>query len=424
VTQNPSTSLTSAAVKGGSAIAGAIVAMNLTTYAFTILGARLMGPRSFGAFTAVMNVLLVAAVLALALQATAARRIAREPGDVHEVERTILLVGRRSAIGLGILFLLLSPVVNLALRLHSLPTAILLAITVAPTTLMGAQAGVLQGERRWVPLSLVYLAAGLPRLLLGIVLLAWKPEELTAVVAVAIGAFAPVLIAGFALRQPRGTDSGAPGTDDHSARALWWETVYNSQALLAFLVLSSIDIVLARNALSGHQAGLYAGGLIMVKAVTFLPQFVVVLAFPSMGTDDARRRALLSSLVLVAVTGLVVTLGVRLLPHLALVFVGGSEYDAIRDRLWVFAILGTVLSMLQLLVYSVLAKQSRSSVALLWISLVPLVVLGLSSSTVLQLATRVLCVDAVLLALLLSISLWRLRADGLTTQPATVDQAD
>ena len=62
------------------------------------------------------------------------------------------------------------------------------------------------------------------------------------------------------------------------------ETILGSLALLAFFVLSNTDIVIARNVLDSHQAGLYAGGLILTKAVLFLPQFVVVVAFPSMST--------------------------------------------------------------------------------------------------------------------------------------------
>jgi O-antigen/teichoic acid export membrane protein len=412
VTQDAETARSNA-VKGGSAIAIAIGIMNVSTYAFTIVAARLLGPQPFGAFAAIMNVLLVAGVLALALQATAARRIAREPGDVHEVERSILLVGRRAAIGLGIFFLLISPLVNTALRLDSLATSALMAVAVAPATLMGAQAGILQGERRWVPLALVYLAAGVPRMALGAGLLWWRPEEIVAVLAVTLGAFVPVVVAAIALREPR--TERRPSAGSHTAREVWWETVYNSQALLAFLVLSSVDIIIARNALSEHDAGLYAGGLIMVKAVMFLPQFVVVLAFPSMGTDGARRSALLASLVLVAVTGVAVTIGVQILPDLALTFVGGDKYDGIVGKLWLFAVLGTVLSMIQLLVYSVLARQARNSVVVLWVSLVPLIVLGRLSDTVVELVTRVLVVDSVLLAILLAVSLWRLRGDGAAT---------
>src|SRR5690242_21490202 len=112
--------------------------MNLATYAFTILAARRLGPQPFGALTALLNVMQVAAVLSLALQATAARRIAREPHDVSRVEHAILLVGRRTSLGLGAVFLVLAPVMNAALKLDSLATTAMLAISVVPFTMMGA----------------------------------------------------------------------------------------------------------------------------------------------------------------------------------------------------------------------------------------------------------------------------------------------
>jgi len=394
-------------LRGPAAIAVAVGVMNLANYAFTILAARQLGPQPFGALTALLNVMQVAAVLSLALQATAARRIAREPHDVAHVERAILLVGRRTSLGLGALFLVLSPAINAALKLDSLATAALLAISVVPFTMMGAQAGVLQGERRWVPLALVYLTAGVPRLVLGVLLMWWRPEESTAFVAVTVGCFVPVVVGWFALREPRGHSTRV--SDQHTAGALWWETVYNSQALLAFLALSSVDIVIARNTLDAEQAGLYAAGLILVKAVAFLPQFVVVLAFPAMGTDEAPRRALTLSLGLVAVSGAAVVAGVGLLPGVAQIFVGGAKYAAVSDRLWLFAVLGTVISMIQLLVYSVLARQTRSSAILLWAGLVALVLVGAGGSSVNGLVGRVLVVDAILLVVLLGLSLRRLR---------------
>lgn len=398
-----------AAVKGGSAIAVAIGVMNVSTYGFTIFAARQMGPGEYGGFAASMNVLLVCSVVSLAMQATAARRIAREPDHVHAVQREIFTVGTRAALVLGVLLLALSPAVDRLLKLDSLLTAALLAAAVVPTTLLGSQIGVLQGERRWIPLAVVYLMAGVPRVAIGVLLLLWKPDVVVAMAAVAAGAVVPVVVAAVALRTAAPDAAGAP-SGGHSAKELWWETVRNSQALLAFLVLSSVDIIVARNALDLHDAGLYAGGLIMVKAVTFLPQFVVVLAFPSMGTESTGRRALLISLALVALAGLAVTVGVQVLPDLALVFVGGDEFTEISKDLWIFAVLGTLLSMLQLLVYSVMAQQAQRSVILIWVSLVPLVALGLTSDTVLQLVTRVLAVDAVLLVALLGLGLRRLRA--------------
>ncbi len=393
-------------LRGGAGLAVAMGVMNVASYLFTILAARLLGPRDYGAFAALMGLLLVITVASLALQATAARRIATAPGHVHQIEQVILRVGRHAALGLGLLCLVLAPVINEVVRLDSLGTAALVGFAAVPLTLMGAQAGILQGERRWSELSLIYVAAGVPRLVIGTVMIVWWPTEFAALLGVALAACAPVLVGWFALRRPRDPDAES---GDHSARALWRETFHNSNALFAYFALTNVDILVARNVLDEHEAGLYAGGLILVKAVLFLPQFVVVLAFPSMGVAESRRRALLLSLTAVAVISGVVAVGVTVLSEWAIVFVGGTQYSAIDDSLWAFALLGGVLAMLQIVVYSVLARQSRKSVFLLWFGLVAVVSLGSLADTFSELLRVVLSVDAGLLVVLVAISLVRLR---------------
>lgn len=408
VTSRPNRPTSREALQSTSAIAIAIGVGNVAAYAFTILAARVLGPRPYGAFAAVLNVLLVASVVTLALQATAARRIAREPEHVLEVEDTILTLGRRSALGLGLVFVVLSPLVMRLLRLDDLLTAVALAVAIVPTTLMGAQAGILQGERRWTPLAWQYLSAGAGRIACGGIALLVSANALSATIGVAAGSCVPVVVGSLALRRLRAGRDPRPASGEHNVRALWWETVYNSQALVAFMVVSNVDLIIARNTLDSHRAGLYAAGLIMVKAVLFLPQFVVVLAFPSMGSDGgASRRVLVASVLVVATIGACVVLGVRVLSGLALVFVGGQEYAGIEDRLWVFAVLGTLLASLQLLVYSVLARQARSSILLLWAGLAVLVAVGLGADSVTALVTRVVLVDAVVFLLLLATSLRR-----------------
>lgn len=404
------------ALHGASAIAIAVGVMNVTSYVYTIVASAQLGPRPFGAFAALMNVLLVVSVLSLGLQATAARRIATHPDQVPVIEAAMRRVGRQGAIYLGLLCLLLAPLINKVLRLDSLPVAALVAVAVVPMTIMGAQAGVLQGERRWLPLSLVYLANGVPRLLLGTALILWSPTETMAMLGAVISAFAPVVVGAIALRHR--PDRGAADTGHHTARSVWSETLHNSQALLAFFALSYVDVIVARNVLDSHNAGLYAGGLILVKAVMFLPQFVVVLAFPSMGTEHARRPALVKSLTAVAVVGVLGALATFVLSGLAVLFIGGNAYHDIQHELWAFALVGTVLSMLQLLVYSVLARQARRSVLLLWSALLVVVVGGQFVDTLQQLLTLVLATDTVLFGLLLAVSLWHLRHD----RPTAADQ--
>jgi O-antigen/teichoic acid export membrane protein len=278
----------------------------------------------------------------------------------------------------------------------------------------------MQGERRWPPLSLIYLGLGIPRLVIGVALMLWEPTQTTAMVAVAISAMVPVVVGWLALRHPRRERGAAPApgaTRRHPTRDILRETAHNSQALLAFFALSNTDVVVARHVLDSDQAGLYAAGLILVKAMLFLPQFVVVVAFPDLATATNRRQALLRSLGLVGGLGLLGIAGILLLPGLALAFVGGSAYEGISDQLWLFAVLGTVLSMLQLLVYAVLARSGRRPVLLVWLAFAAVVILGLQTSTLTGLLTTVLTCDT---ALLLGLLLTDVRRPRTVSEPADV----
>ena len=76
----------------------------------------------------------------------------------------------------------------------------------------------------------------------------------------------------------------------------------------------------------------------------------------------------------------------------------------IEGRLWLFAILGTVIALLQLVVYSVIARQGQRSILLVWAGLAALVVGALFMHTITSLLLWVAAVDAVLLLALLTTS--------------------
>jgi O-antigen/teichoic acid export membrane protein len=396
------------ATRDGGAIAAAIVMMNVATYAFQMVAARVLGPEQYGGVSALMALFLVVAVVQLGLQATAARRIAADPDDVEQIERVMLKVTYRAGWLVGAVLLLLSPVVWQVLRLDSIVPALLLAAGAVPLTIMGGQAGVLQGERRWVPLALVYLSLGVPRLVLGTAAILIRPTEGAAMAGVAAAMVVPVAVGWWALR---GTRSPGADNDHNRIRPTVREAVSGSLALMAFFVLSNVDIVIARNVLPAQEAGLYAGGLILTKAVLFLPQFVVVVAFPAMSTVAERRRALLRSLAAGVVLGGGCVLGALVLADLATFFVGGSEYAEVSGRLWAFAAVGTLLALLQLLVYSVLARQGTASTYLTWGAAVVLVGIALLQDAVNGLLLTVAGVDAVLLVVLLAMSLRHMKHD-------------
>lgn len=390
-------------VRGPGLLAGGILVMNVATFGFQILAARILGPEGYGGVNAMLSLLLVVAVIQLGLQATSARRVADAPGDVRAIERTMKAVTNRAAIAITVLMLALSPLVEHGLKLPTVWPALLVAVCAFPITIWGGQAGILQGERRWRELALLYLANGVPRLVLGPLFMLIHPTETSAMLAVAIAQFAPALVGWWVLREKHVHE---PHPD---LRGAVNESLHGSFALLGFFALANVDALMSRHVLDLHHAGLYAAGLIVAKVVLFLPQSVIVLVFPSMSKAESQRRALVLSLAVIAVLGVVSVLGSWVLSGLALVFVGGNDYQGVQHDLWRFAALGTALSVLQLLVYSVLARQHRASSLLIWLAFGAVVLFGLQQSSLIGLVSTVSIVDAILMLTLLVHSLWATR---------------
>jgi O-antigen/teichoic acid export membrane protein len=257
-----------------------------------------------------------------------------------------------------------------------------------------------------VPLAALYLAMGLGRIVIGLALLLLTDTALGATAGVALGAFAPVVVGALSIRHP---SRGARPGGGRSRRVLL-ELLHNSHALLAFFVLSNADVVVARITLDDHAAGLYAGGLILAKAVLFLPQFVMVLAFPSMSSADTRRRMTIWALVSVLGIGLLATGVAWVLRDLAVQFIGGQAYERLTPDLWAFAAVGTVWAMTQLLVYRVVASQDRWMVAVVWAGLGVLVAFATRAGTPHRLLMTVLVVEGALLLVLVALSLRPARA--------------
>jgi hypothetical protein len=79
------------AARATSIVGIGMMAMNALAYGFTLLAAHLLGPTAFGGVSALLGVIIVANVGALALQATAARRLATcDPSDRPGVSQTSL----------------------------------------------------------------------------------------------------------------------------------------------------------------------------------------------------------------------------------------------------------------------------------------------------------------------------------------------
>ncbi|MEO6606402.1 MAG: polysaccharide biosynthesis protein [Aeromicrobium sp.] len=349
------------AMTGGTLVAAGMMGMNVAVYGFNIVAAHALAPHELGALTALFGIILVGNVSSLGLQAVTARRLAVDPGHRDQIINATARVTLMVSLAVGAVVALSSVALTPALKLDSLWPVVLCGATLVPLTIMGAAAGVAQGTSRWGSLTAIYLGNGVGRLTGGTLALVISPTPTSAMIGIAIGSWTPVAAGAHLLLGHAGT--GPP----ISRRPLLREAVLSTHALLAYFVLSNMDSLIARNSLSESDSGLYASGLILAKTALFFPQFVSVVLFPDLAratTDHARLRAVS----LVAGFGVLAVLATAALPRVALILVGGEEYAEISGRLWLFAIAGSCLALVHLLVFDALARHAHGIVVMIWIA--------------------------------------------------------
>lgn len=406
-------------VRGPVAVGIAMTFTNLCSYVFVVAAIRWLAPSAYGQVGAMMALLLVAGVVQTGLQASAARTATSSAIASASVRAWSVRSGLRAASILLVCGLLLTPLLSLLLDISGWLTIAFTVIAAAELALIGAITGLMQGRRRWYAFARVQLLAGVGRLLVGgLSVLLW-PTATGATFGVAAGTLLPLLASGWFVRRDGGRDVEPVVEVSARASLSLWSVLRDSHLLLALLVLSNLDVLMTRMTLDGHSSGLYAAGLTVTKAVLFLPQFVITVAFPAM-VSSRSRRALQITLATVLTVGLMTTVAVAALGPLALEFVGGPQYSAVEGELWGFALLGTVLSLVNVYVFRFLATARRGVEWWLWLAVLAAVVGGSLARSVAGLLTVMITVDLTLLICLMALER-RGRHEGTPTEPTPTD---
>ena len=284
--------------RGAVLVAVGMTAMNVAAYAFTLVAARRLGPDGYSVVAALMGVVLVVNVLALGVQATTARHVAQhgdDPRTATEMVRTARAVGPGPGRALpGAL-----PVAARLLRLDSWLTAATVAVTAAALTVTGAQLGILQGHRSWRAFAGLCLddrggPAARRRHRGGAVADAARRDDRGG--PRRAGAARRRSPADPVTRRRRPPARGPPRRHAVPHRHSCVTSLHDSHTLLAFFALTQVDVFAARVMLPADEAGIYASGLILTKAVLFLPTFVTVMAFPTLARRTGPRHLHLAGL--------------------------------------------------------------------------------------------------------------------------------
>lgn len=399
-------------VRGPVLVGLAMTFTNVCAYVFVVAAIRWLSPTEYGQVGAMMALLLVTGVVQMGLQASAARAAATAHLPLSQVREATIRSGLRAAAILLVGGFCVSPLLAWMLGISQWLTIAFTVAAAAQLAVIGAVAGLLQGERRWYAFARVQVLAGLGRLLVATVVISAWPTATGATLGVALGALLPLAAAAwFVRRRPADTrahsdaDTNTDADTDAGSEAPvgaglgLWTVLRDSHLLLALLVLSNLDVLMTRVIMDDHTSGLYAAGLTVTKAVLFLPQFVITVAFPDM-VNSRSRRALQITLTTVVAIGLLTTAAVAVLGPVALAFIGGADYADVESRLWMFALLGTALSLVNVYVFRFLATARRGVEWWVWAAVATAVAGGFVVQTVTGLLTLMLVVDLVLLGCL------------------------
>lgn len=403
-------------LKGTTLVAIALGLAQVAAYLVNVVSARALGPEQFGILSAMLGLILIGNVVALGLQAVIARTLVATPQSALENAGRGLRLG--VICGLAVLgaALILSPFLAWFLQLDGWLPLVWVAITLAPLTWIGAQLGVAQGRERFARLALIYLAVGLGRGLGGVTGALLGETASSTLLGIMLGSLAGALIGRIVV---------APYTESVSGgfTHLMRPVAHATHALFALFLLTNIDVVFARALLTPEQAGEYGVGAIIIKIAFWLPQFVGVIAFPRLA-DSRRGQALAVTLLGVGGLGTLVVAGTALLPGLIINAVGGPEYQQLIPIAWIFALIGALFALAQVLLLSRLAIDDRRAVMAIWATLIALSTLAfvILPATVTGLAISVALAAVMLCLAGISYTLWEMRAARVSRAARTISQ--
>lgn len=354
------------------------MAANVLSYLLHLLAGRWLLPEGYGEFASLLTAQLVLAVPALALQTVVARSIARGGG-----ERESRALTYRAAAVVAVLALALTPALA-ALFDTGLPTAASALLAAPLLVLLAGEQGLAQGRERFAALGGLLAAAGVGKVAPAVAALALGAGPAGALAASAAGT--AVVVLGARLLSPREVGSQVTGSANVAA------VLRASQVQLVLIALSSIDLLMARAVLSEKEAGLYAMGAVATKAAFWLPQAVGVVLYPRMSRPEQSRAAVRTTLVVLLAVGAVVVVAAALAAPLVPMLVG-DEYRPVTGLLWLFALEGAVLALLQGALIGAIARERTSLAAVAWVGLaVEALVLAFASSMTTMLVGATICV--------------------------------
>jgi O-antigen/teichoic acid export membrane protein len=354
---------------GWSMVVGATGVSGLN-FVFHVLISRLLGPSSYGALGAVLNVISVLAVPLAAVQLAVTRAVVSGAAKERMSLRTLTVKAMLWGTAAMVAFWTLSPLMEGFLNLESSVTDLALGVWIPLAVVAAVLQGALLGELRFVPVAVAsFVGGGALRLVSGALLVSAGFGLGGAVAATVIAqAFTTAMLLLVARREVF-----AKGLDP--TRISLRDAVLSITALAGYTTLTGIDVFLARHYLAPVAAGRYAAAAIAGHIALFLPGALVTVAYPRLvsATATGARKTLAETVGLVTVIGLAALAVLAAIPGVVVEVLFGPNYLGAADIVGIIALISVLLGIIGLLTYfhiarrSVAALYSWAGVALVWV---------------------------------------------------------
>jgi O-antigen/teichoic acid export membrane protein len=359
-------------VRAGTIVFLGIAAGNVGNYLFHFISARVLGPASYGDVASLVALIGLISLPLVGVQVAVARYVA---GFLEEGASTSISVlfskGLRWAVAFGVSLAAVLCAVSVPMRdflgIESLAAVVLTALVAVPSIFGPVVWGMAQGLQRFALFSLSIGIGPVLRPVLAAILLAAGFGVAGAMGATLLAAIAAVVIPLVVLRawiiRTRDQPSPVPGRE---------VTGYLLPAIVGVLAITSlttVDVIVAKAALSDHDAGLYGSASLIGRVILYLPAAIVLVLLPKVAAREAAGRqsrdVLVKSLLVTVGFCAIATVIYAVAPRLLVFLAFGSSFEDAAGLLWMFALAMSGYAVLNVLLAYHLGRGSNRLSALL-----------------------------------------------------------
>jgi O-antigen/teichoic acid export membrane protein len=350
-------------LRAGTIVFLGIAVGNIGNYLFHFTSARFLGPASYGDVASLVAVIGLISLPLVGVQVAMARYVAGFE-ESHARSQIALFFSKALRLSVAVGILTAAALCGLSLPLHeflgidSLAAVVLMGLAVAPSFVSPVVWGLAQGLQRFTLFSVSIGLGPMIRPLLAAGFLAAGLGVAGAMGATFVAALIATVVPLVLLRRwvTRETALPSPVPPHEVTRFL----VPTMIGVLSITSLTTADVIVAKAALSDHDAGLYGSASLIGRVILYLPAAIVLVLLPKVSAREAAGRGsrdvLVKSLLVTAGFCTAATVMYAVAPKLLVFLAFGSSFEEAAGLLWMFALAMSGYALLNVLLTYHLAR--------------------------------------------------------------------